>query len=590
MFKGFLFSGARLRARSSQSVCSLRFESLESRQLLAIMVSTLVDEADGSIVDGDISLRDAIAVAPAGETISFAASLTAGGSATIQLSNLGELVINKTLTVSGPGANLLAINAFDPTPAMKNGDGSRVFRVDNGAASLANVAISGLSLTGGDVSPLGGGAILSRENLIVSASTISGNAAALNGGGIASYAGLLTVSTSTIRGNSADRGGGIHHYTGTMNVTSTTINGNSASVNGGGVFNFGTFGIAGSGAATIVGSTISGNTAPSGGGIFTQDSVLEIKFSTITENQAPDGAGSGIRSLANAATRTDVSGSIVAGNVNSDVDLLLSAFNSFQSNGYNLIGTGNALGEFVEPGDQTNVNPQLGPLANNGGLTFTHAPKPISLAVDSGDPTAVAGVGDVPLSDQRGTPFGRVVDGNAVPGARIDKGALERQPNPLAGDYNFNKVVDAADYTVWRDTLGSTTDLRADAGGNGTVDAADYSAWKSNFGQTLPAAGSGSLAVDEKTASVAAGELLAPDAQPMQPARLLVRTDIRSRQTSVVTNSELHDEAILAWLVSQSGNVRAADPPAGDCAADETSAIDSSDFDAAFASLANRPL
>jgi len=36
------------------------------------------------------------------------------------------------------------------------------------------------------------------------------------------------------------------------------------------------------------------------------------------------------------------------------------------------------------------------------------------------------------------------------------------QTNPLAGDYSFNGVVDAEDYAVWRDTLGSTNDLRAD--------------------------------------------------------------------------------------------------------------------------------
>lgn len=45
----------------------LRIEPLEDRSLLSITVNTLVDELDGSIVDGDISLRDAIAASPAGE-------------------------------------------------------------------------------------------------------------------------------------------------------------------------------------------------------------------------------------------------------------------------------------------------------------------------------------------------------------------------------------------------------------------------------------------------------------------------------------------------------------------------------------------
>ncbi|WP_221435607.1 PQQ-dependent sugar dehydrogenase [Algisphaera agarilytica] len=58
----------------------------------------------------------------------------------------------------------------------------------------------------------------------------------------------------------------------------------------------------------------------------------------------------------------------------------------------------------------------------------------------------------------------------------------------LAGDYNGNGIVDAADYTVWQDSFGSTTDLAADGNGNGVIDAADYTVWQDNFGNTnLPA-------------------------------------------------------------------------------------------------------
>jgi fibronectin-binding autotransporter adhesin len=53
----------------------------------------------------------------------------------------------------------------------------------------------------------------------------------------------------------------------------------------------------------------------------------------------------------------------------------------------------------------------------------------------------------------------------------------------LPGDYNHNGVVDAADYTVWRDTLGSTgAGLAADGNINGMIDAGDYTVWKSHFG------------------------------------------------------------------------------------------------------------
>ncbi len=66
----------------------------------------------------------------------------------------------------------------------------------------------------------------------------------------------------------------------------------------------------------------------------------------------------------------------------------------------------------------------------------------------------------------------------------------------LPGDYNFNGTVDAADYTVWRDTLGSTTDLRANGDNTGAsagvTDQADYDIWKAHFGETVPAPGAGS--------------------------------------------------------------------------------------------------
>lgn len=52
----------------------------------------------------------------------------------------------------------------------------------------------------------------------------------------------------------------------------------------------------------------------------------------------------------------------------------------------------------------------------------------------------------------------------------------------LEGDYNGNGIVDAADYTRWRDTLGSTTQLDADGSGNNVIDQADYDVWVNNFG------------------------------------------------------------------------------------------------------------
>jgi hypothetical protein len=55
---------------------------------------------------------------------------------------------------------------------------------------------------------------------------------------------------------------------------------------------------------------------------------------------------------------------------------------------------------------------------------------------------------------------------------------------PLAGDYNGDEVVSAADYTVWRNLLGSNTALTNETASLGIVDDADYAAWKANFGAT----------------------------------------------------------------------------------------------------------
>jgi hypothetical protein len=202
----------------------LRFEPLEDRRLLSITVNTLVDEADGSITDGDVSLRDAIALAPAGEAIDFAESLTIGGPASINLTG-GELLINKSLTIYGPGANLFTIHATDQTPNYY--DGSRIFNIDDGTDAARAVAINGLTLTGGDV-PGNGGAITSQEALTLTACSITGNVASGNGGGINAQ-GQTTIIRTTISANkTGSAGGGISHFIGTLTVIDSDVVGNFA--------------------------------------------------------------------------------------------------------------------------------------------------------------------------------------------------------------------------------------------------------------------------------------------------------------------------------------------------------------------------
>jgi Type I phosphodiesterase / nucleotide pyrophosphatase/Dockerin type I domain len=67
-----------------------------------------------------------------------------------------------------------------------------------------------------------------------------------------------------------------------------------------------------------------------------------------------------------------------------------------------------------------------------------------------------------------------------IPGSLIN--AKQDLRVAFVGDYNLDGAVDAGDYAVWRSTLGSTTDLRADGDGNGKVDEADFQLWRSHFG------------------------------------------------------------------------------------------------------------
>ena len=150
-----------------------------------MIVDTLVDEDDGDYSAGDLSLREAIGLAHGirrrrDDHIRRLADWRARSSLT-----QGELIIGDAMTINGLGADLLTIDASgnDPTPLVNNGDGSRVFNIDDGNFTNDKaIAISGLTLTGGDVSGLFffdfGGGILSLEDLSIASITISGNSAA----------------------------------------------------------------------------------------------------------------------------------------------------------------------------------------------------------------------------------------------------------------------------------------------------------------------------------------------------------------------------------------------------------------------------
>src|SRR4029453_13433713 len=107
------------------------------------------------------SLRQAIIAASPGDTINFAPSVR-----TISLLT-GELVIDKNLTITGPGANRLTVHV--ETGVAR----ARVFKI---SSNTVTVSISGITISNGwAVDGPGGGGILSAGVLTLTDCTISDN-------------------------------------------------------------------------------------------------------------------------------------------------------------------------------------------------------------------------------------------------------------------------------------------------------------------------------------------------------------------------------------------------------------------------------
>ena len=152
-----------------------------------------------------------------------------------------------------------------------------------------------------------------------------------------------------------------------------------------------------------------------GGGLYIAGGTASIDHSTLVGNSAIGGycirarltVGGGVFTAESAAARSPVSNSIVAGNYAD-----YSPDGGFTSLGHNLIGNSSG-GRGFAASDLLDVNPQLGPLQNNGGRTQTMALLPGSPAINAGDNT------NAPAYDQRGAGFPRIV------GGAIDIGAFE---------------------------------------------------------------------------------------------------------------------------------------------------------------------
>lgn len=97
----------------------------------------------------------------------------------------------------------------------------------------------------------------------------------------------------------------------------------------------------------------------------------------------------------------------------------------------------------------------------------------------------------VPQFDQRGDPFSRILDGDGIQGAFIDIGAYEAAlPATPAGDFNHDGFVDAADYVLWRNGLGTSFTPE------------DYGVWRNNFGSGPMNATASAFAAEALAAAV----------------------------------------------------------------------------------------
>ncbi|MCB1098707.1 MAG: hypothetical protein KDN22_24255 [Verrucomicrobiae bacterium] len=390
---------------------------------------------------GPGSLRQAIldANAAAGADI---ITFDLGVNGTIQLA--GELPILSTdVTIDGPGADELVVSG----PASVE---VPVFDILPGVT----VEISGLTVSNG-----GEGGIRNRGALTINHTTVSDNFAEAKGGGIYNDEGTLTVNYSTISGNSSEAGGGINNNRGNLAVNYSTISGNSAEEGGGILNNEGTL--------TVAHSTISGNSASSGGGgIFNQVGDAAVVHTTLTGNNDTSIFLSG--GIFNDAENGSENATLMIGNTilnqgTSGANLVTRANGSgiaiVTSQGGNL-SSDDASSFLDHPSDKVNTDPMLGTLADNGGPTLTHALVPGSPAIDAGFDD-----GNLPVTDQRGTGFPRIV------GAAVDIGAYEA-PN-LAPELVFNG---GAPLTQWAQ-LGADIDGEEafDGSGNAVAISADGS-------------------------------------------------------------------------------------------------------------------
>lgn len=429
-----------------------------------LVVDRYDDTVDGIYSKGELTLREAVVLANAfdattptmvngvaHDVILFCNGLqdslrTAQQSGTPQQLELRRGPLDVQANVIIDPFFGVAAEARDRDLVVIDGGGTdRVFVVSEAANAVrVSARLHNLTLQGGSASGEGG-AILNYGDLALNNVVVQQNASDADGGGLAALEGIVDIRDSVFRGNTADSGGALYTNAGTyLSVQRSTIDGNSASGFGGGVH-------VRSDTANFYKSTISNNAGNSGGGLFARNTSLRLQNVTVSGNTASIGGGfaqvGGTAFLVH-ATITDngipntidssgafsttnshltLANTIIAGNDQfggsaSDGD---NGGGTIRSLGGNLFGDTSSFdrnGNYVpDATDQTGVDPMLGPLADNGGSTWTHRLNPASPAIDSGNETFST------LTDQRDRARVDIVDpvngGTTIP----DIGAYEVQ-------------------------------------------------------------------------------------------------------------------------------------------------------------------